>query len=96
MGISPPCSCCGGGARGPGCSPWGSKGNSCGAGASGIMAGMVPAAALLGLPREEACRHKPGNWDSQDVPEAGVGSGPAVNPALPCAHFFPHLISLKA
>lgn len=25
-----------------------------------------------------------------------MGSGPAVSPALPRAHFFPHLISLKA
>lgn len=58
MGMLPPCCRCGGGARAPGCSPRGSKG--CGAGASGMMASVVPAAALLALPREGACRHSQG------------------------------------
>lgn len=61
-----------------------------------VLADAVPAAALLALPVKGACRHQPGDWDGQDVPEAGAGSGPAVNPTLPWVHFFPHLISLKA
>lgn len=94
MGMLPPCSCCAGGAGAPGCGPQGSEGNGCGAAAS--EADAVPAAAFLALPREGACRRQPGDWGGQDVPEAGAGCGPAVNPSLPWAHFFPHVISLKA
>lgn len=37
-----------------------------------VTADAVPAATLLGLPREGACRYQPGDWDGQDVPEAWV------------------------
>lgn len=59
-------------------------------------ADAFPAAASPGLPRERASGHQPMARDGHDVPEAGVGCGPAIDPPLPRAHFIPHLISLKA
>lgn len=84
------------GCRGPWFQPGALRAMAAGLVPVAVTADAVPAAALLGLPREGACRHQTGGWDGQDVPEAGAGSGPGVNPALPWAHFFPRLISLKA
>jgi len=88
---------CSGGTGAPGRSLQGSGCGGCG--------GQWRWGLVLSLPQgHRICQGKEpagtGPWplaeDGQDVPEAGAGCGPAINPPLPQAHFVPNLISLKA